>query len=45
METRNHAPSRVRTILKRTEKRFWRAQPMTPVVRIGGGRSGWVPGT
>ena len=41
---RNHAPSRVRTTLKGDEKRFWRAQPMIPVVRTGGGRSGCVPG-
>ena len=43
-DTRNHAPSRVRTTLKGDEKRLSRAQPTTPVVRIGGGRSGCVPG-
>ena len=27
------------------ESRFLYTQPTTPVVRFGGGRSGWVPGT
>ena len=41
---RNQTPTRVRTMLNGDEKRFWRAQPTMPVVRTGGGRSGWVPG-
>ncbi|MGB1861027.1 MAG: hypothetical protein ACPHM1_09015, partial [Arenicellales bacterium] len=36
--------SSVNATLSGEDKRFIRTQPSTPVVRLGGGRSGCVPG-
>ncbi len=41
---KNQADSNVRMMLSGDENRFLRAQPITPEVLTGGGRSGWLPG-